>query len=84
MFSHGLTHRLLYLALSGDAELFEQLSDARVEDVLFHRVPLRSLGYLSLAALKRLENVGVIEALRKAHDSDVGERVWSLIRKRRK
>jgi hypothetical protein len=37
MFSHGLAHRLLNLALRGDAELFEQLSDARVEDVLFHR-----------------------------------------------
>ena len=48
MFSHGLTHRRLNLALSGDAELFEQLSDARVEDVLFHRAALRSLGYLSL------------------------------------
>jgi hypothetical protein len=35
--------------LSGDAELFEQLSDARVEDVFLHRAPLRSLGYLSLA-----------------------------------
>ena len=41
MFSHGLTHRLLYLALSGDAELFEQLSDARIEDVLLHGAPLR-------------------------------------------
>jgi hypothetical protein len=49
MFSHGLTHRPLNLALSGDAELFEQLSDARVEDVFLHRAPLRSLGYLSLA-----------------------------------
>jgi hypothetical protein len=49
MFSHGLTHRPLNLALSCDAELFEQLSDARVEDVLFHHAALRSLGYLSLA-----------------------------------
>ena len=51
MFSHGLTHRLLNLALSGDAELFEQLSDARVEDVFLHRAHLRSLGYLSLIPL---------------------------------
>jgi hypothetical protein len=49
MFSRGLTHRPLNLALSGDAELFEQLSDARVEDVLFHHAALRSLGDLSLA-----------------------------------
>jgi hypothetical protein len=83
MFGHGLTHRLLYLALSGDAELFEQLSNARVEDVLFHRVPLRSVGYLSLAGLKRLENV-VHRALRKAHDSGVDDRLLGLIRKRRK
>jgi hypothetical protein len=49
MFSHGLAPRPLNLALSGDAELFEQLSDARVEDVFLHRAPLRPLGYLSLA-----------------------------------
>ena len=42
--SHGLMHRPLDLALSGDAELFEQLSDARVEDVFLHRGPLLSLG----------------------------------------
>jgi hypothetical protein len=48
MFSHGLTHRLFNLALGGDAELFEQLSDARIEHVLLHRAPLRSHGYLSL------------------------------------
>src|SRR6516165_9067660 len=48
-FSHGLTHGLLNLALSGDAELFEQLTDARIEDVLFHRVLLRSRERLSLA-----------------------------------
>jgi hypothetical protein len=49
MFNHGLTHRLLNLALSGDAELSEQLSDARVEDVFLHRAHLRSLGYRRLA-----------------------------------
>jgi hypothetical protein len=31
--------------LSGNAELFEQFSDARIEDVLLHHAPL---GYLSL------------------------------------
>ena len=49
MFNHGLTHRLLNLALSGDAELSEQLSDARAEDVFLRRAHLRSLGYLSLS-----------------------------------
>ena len=39
MFSHGLTHRPLNLALSGDAELFEQLSDARVEASSFIVLP---------------------------------------------
>jgi hypothetical protein len=34
--------------LSGDAKLFKQLSDARVENVLLHRAPLVSLGYPSL------------------------------------
>jgi hypothetical protein len=35
MFRHCLTRRPLSLALSGDAEFFEQLLDARVEDVSF-------------------------------------------------
>jgi hypothetical protein len=48
MFNHGLTHRLLNLALSGDAELSEQLSDARAADVFLRRADLRSLEYLSL------------------------------------
>jgi hypothetical protein len=58
--NHGPTHRLLNLALSGDAELSEQLSDARVEDVFLHRAHLRSLGYLSLDAgrLKEQPSVG--------------------------
>src|SRR6516164_9326413 len=43
MFSHCLAHCLLNLALSGDAKLFEQLSDARVENVLLHRALPRSL-----------------------------------------
>ena len=64
MFSHGLTHRLLNLALSGDAELFEQLSDARIEDVLLHRAPLRSHGYLSLACRLNKGQASVGEPLK--------------------
>ena len=87
MFNHGLTHRLLNLALSGDAELSEQLSDARAEDVFLRRAHLRSLGYLSLAprpttraaVRRRAIEAGSDQRRRQHHSTFAGQRSRSSV-----
>jgi hypothetical protein len=68
--------------LSGDTELFEQLSDARVEDVLLRPTPLRSLGYLSLARRRRATETGSDQRRRVAPTRRNHEALSSLMPRR--